>query len=164
MTTKKEYTIRFANIEDFKKVREFDPHSQFIEPQKINSKIHQKEIIIAVEGGNIIGILKFSYFWATRPYIDLIWIDESYRKQGIGKQCIQFLEDYLIKQGYCYLFISAEESEIESQSYHQHMGFTKCGKVSSLNLPQDTSNEVFFVKRIAKGDSSKDSLQTYSIY
>ena len=156
-------TVRFAREEDFRRVRKFDPHSQYIDPEKIKNKINQQEIIIALQDNKIVGIIKFSFFWATRPYLDLIYIDEKLRKSGVGKKLLKFLEDYLVKEGYCYLFTSAEYDEKEPQAWHKYMGFKVCGVLDKINLPKDKTKEVFFYKRIATGKLEEDRLKKYPI-
>lgn len=155
--------IRFAKSDDFRKVRLFDPHSEYIDPKKIQNKISQKEVIIALEGKKIIGLVKFSYLWATRPYLDLIWVDKAYRGKGIGKTLLSFLESYLRKGGYHYLFTSSEEDEKEPQTWHKRMRFKKCGKLDKINMPHDEVKEVFFYKRIARGDPKEDKLKKYPV-
>jgi GNAT superfamily N-acetyltransferase len=151
--------IKFARLDDFKKIRLFDPHSKYIDPEKIKNSLIQKEVIIALFGKKIVGIIKFSYLWATRPYIGLIFVKKEFRKKGVGRKLLAFLEKFLVKEGYSYLFISSEEDEKKPQAWHKKMGFFKCGVLSSINLPQSASREVFFCKKIA----DKKKLRTYPV-
>ena len=41
-------TIDFATIDDFENFRLFDPHSKYINPQLIKTKIQNSEIILAI--------------------------------------------------------------------------------------------------------------------
>jgi hypothetical protein len=43
------------------------------------------------------------------------------------------------------------------------MGFKKCGKLDKINLPQDEAGEVFFYKRIARGNPQEDKLKKYPV-
>jgi ribosomal protein S18 acetylase RimI-like enzyme len=155
--------IRFALSSDFQNIRQFDPHSNYIDPEKIKQKIAANEIILALRDQEIVGIIKFSYFWATRPYIDLVWVKQDFRRQGIGKQLIHYLEEYLVKEGYTHLLTSAEAQDPTAQSWHRSQGFVECGQITALNLPHDTTPEIFYYKRIASGDPKKDKLKTYVI-
>ena len=92
--------IDFAKLEDFKEYRVFDPHSKYINPELIKRKIKGKEIIIAKDNDNIIGLLRFNYIWSTRPYIEYIFVKKEKRGLGIGKQLLKFLEEYLIDSIY----------------------------------------------------------------
>ncbi len=141
--------IRFAKTNDFSKIRKFDPHSQYLDPKKIKRKVQDKEIILVWDGKKIVGILKFSYFWQTRPYIDLIFIDEKYRGKGISVLLLKFLERFLVKEKYAYLFSSSEQKGKKAQNWHKYMGFKEMGKLTKINLPHDKTAEIFFSKKIS---------------
>lgn len=155
--------IRFATLKDFNQVRLFDPHSKYIDPEKIRQKLKNEEIIIATINSEIIGIIKFSYFWATRPFLDLIWIKENQRNKGIGKELLNYLENYLTSEKHNYLFSSAEEKDKEAILWHKKNDFIETGKVKCLNLPHDKTPEIFFYKRISKRPENEDSLTTYNL-
>lgn len=142
----KDIFVRFAKTSDFRKIRKFDPHSQYLDPKKIKRKVQDKEVILAREGEEIVGILKFSYFWQTRPFIDLIFVDEKYRGKGISVLLLKFLERFLVKEKYAYLFSSSEQ---KAQNWHKHMGFKEMGKLTKINLPHDKTAEIFFSKKIS---------------
>lgn len=151
--------IRFANPSDFKTIRLFDPHSQYIDKEKIRNKIKQREIIIAQDKDKIVGIIKFSYFWQTRPYLDLIFIDPKCRKTGLSKKLLDFLIKHLVKNGYSYLFSSSEKQEPTAQAWHKHMGFKEMGELRDINLPHDATTEIFFSLKI----SDQKTLRKYPI-
>ena len=159
-----EIKIRFAGVDDFKIVRDIDPHSQYIDPEKIKLKIQGKEIILAFIGNKPVGLMKFSYFWSTRPYLDLIWFKPEFRKKGFGKQLLQFWENYLINQGHTYIFSSSQENEPEPQEWHVKQGFIKCGIINGLNLPHEEIAEIFFYKIIVDEDAPQLALKKYPLY
>ncbi len=140
--------IDFASIEDFGSFRLFDPHSKYINPQLIKSKIQNFEIILAKEDSEIVGLLRLNYIWSTRPYIEYIFVKEDRRNSGIGKQLLQFLEEYL-KNEYAYLFSSSEEQDLKAIEWHRRNGFKEMGKLTDLNLPHDKTAEIFFSKKIS---------------
>jgi len=141
--------IRFADIGDFLKYREFDPHSMYIDPKKIDHKIKQDEIIIATNDDKIVGLIRLGFIWSTRPYMEYIYVDEQFREKGIGKALLAFLEDYLKKNQYGYLFSSSEEDEKAAREWHKKNGFKEIGKLPKINLPFDETSEVFFIKKIS---------------
>lgn len=151
--------IDFATIEDFQKYRPFDPHSKYINPELIKSKLKNLEIIIAKENSELIGLLRLNYIWSTRPYIEFIYVKQEKRNLGIGKQLLQFLENYLIKNKYSYLFSSSEEQDRYAIEWHKRNGFIEMGKLTDLNLPHDKTPEIFFSKKI----SNIDKLREYPI-
>lgn len=155
--------IRFAKPEDFQLVRELDPHSKYIDPKKIKQKLEASEVIVAFDDTMPVGLIKFSYFWATRPYMDLIWLKDEYRGQGIGKQLLSFLEEYLIQEGHLYLMTSSEKDELAPQEWHRSQGFSPCGELTSLNLPMDDIPEVFFYKKLTDTKKEDEKLKEYPI-
>lgn len=148
-------TISFATIDDFENFRLFDPHSKYINPKLIKTKIQNSEIILAKEESEIVGLLRLNYIWSTRPYIEFIFIKEERRNSGIGKQLLQFLEDYL-KNEYTYLFSSSEEQDLKAIEWHKRNGFKEMGKLTDLNLPHDKTAEIFFSKRISDIEKLKE--------
>lgn len=158
-----DYKIKFACLNEFNKIRIFDPDSKYIDPDRIKTKIKNREVIIAVKGSNIIGLLKLSYFWDTRPYIGLILVKKDLRGSGIGKNMLHFLEEYLQSKNYAYLFSSSEEDALESHKWHLKNGFKKCGKINNLNLPHREVSEIFFCKKISNKPGNEDKLQEYGI-
>ncbi len=157
-------TIRFATPDDFQLVRTFDPHSKYIDPVRIQHKLDAQEVILAFEGTQPVGIIKFSYFWATRPYMDLIWVNAKLRGQGIGSKLLTFLETYLVENGYTTLMTSSQENEPEPQAWHKQHGFSEAGVLSGINLPMENTREIFFYKRIGSGDPKADCLKEYPLY
>lgn len=152
-------TITFADILDLDRYRVFDPHSKYINRDLISRKFQNNEIIIAKEDNDIVGLLRLNYIWSTRPYIEFIFVKEEKRGLGIGKQLLGFLEDYLVKEKYAYLFSSSEEQDKAAIEWHTKNGFKEMGKLTDLNLPHDTTAEIFFSKKI----SDIDKLREYII-
>jgi ribosomal protein S18 acetylase RimI-like enzyme len=111
-------------------------------------KIRQKEIILAEVDGVVVGFLRLEYLWSHIPYIGLIVVDEDFRKKGIGRSILRFLEDYLISKGHDALYSSSQVNEEEPQAWHRHMGFEECGIISGIN-PKGIG-EVFFRKAIGQ--------------
>ncbi len=155
--------VRFADLTDLETVRHIDPHSMYIDSDKIKCKIVQHEILLAEVDETVIGIIKFSYLWGTRPFLDLIYLLPEWRGKKLSRPFLQFLEDYLQKSHYCYLFSSAEKVDDFAGEWHLSNSFVQCGEVNNLNAPHDVSAEVFFYKRIAIGDESEDRLNEYPV-
>ncbi len=64
----------------------------------------QHKIFVAIEEGNIVGEISLGIYeqlWIDGPScrIDTIVIDQSHRGHGIGKQLIEYAEQYALKVG-----------------------------------------------------------------
>jgi ribosomal protein S18 acetylase RimI-like enzyme len=108
--------------------------------------IAQQQLLVCKEGtGQVVGYLRWGYFWDDEvPYIQMIRIIESYRRQGIGRRLVLQVHARVKEQGAHYLLSSTDESNIDSMDFHERLGFEECGV---LELPGDL-REFLLVKRL----------------
>ncbi|MHA3963798.1 MAG: GNAT family N-acetyltransferase [Candidatus Thorarchaeota archaeon SMTZ1-45] len=112
--------------------------------QIIRHKIINDEIIIAELDGQPIGYLRLEYLWSNIPYIGMVFVNDDYRIEGIGRKILAFLEDYLRSRGHDVLYSSSQVNEPESQAWHRSVGFVEAGIISGIN--EGGIGEVFFRK------------------
>ena len=118
-------------------------------PQRtLNQKLLNKEIIVAKSDRKSIGLLILDFLWNHIPFISFIWIDEKYRRLGVGRALLIFLENYLIENNNEQLISSSMETVKDVQAWHQHMGFKECGLISEINA--DNVGEIFFKKSLKR--------------
>ena len=135
--------VRFAGPEDLEWCVVSD---DYVTEQVIRRKIVNDEIIIAELDGQPIGYLRLEYLWSNIPYIGVIWVIELYRKEGIGRKILSFLEDYLKSRGHNALYSSSQANEPEPQAWHRSVGFQEAGIISGIN--EGGIGEVFFRKSL----------------
>ncbi len=112
----------------------------------LNRKLQYKEILIAKVNEESVGLLIFEYIWSCIPFIAQIWILADFRKNGIGKSLLNYIEQYLNKNNHTILLSSSMENNKKAQAWHRHMGFIDCGKISEIT--DDNTDEVFFRKSL----------------
>ena len=134
--------VRFAESNDFDFCIKMD--YKHVKKALINRHIEDKLIILAELDGKPVGYLRIDYLWLIIPYIGLIVVVDGYKKQGIGTAMIQFLGDYLIKNGQKVLYSSSQVNEPEPQAWHRKVGFKECGYIAGIN--EEDIGEVFFRK------------------
>ncbi len=132
--------IRFAKDDDLKFVQQ-DGH---VSEDIVLRKIRNEEVIVAEKDETLVGYLRIEYLWSTLPYIAFIYVNEPFRKQGIGKSMLNFLTGWLNEQGHNALYSSSQTNEPSPQNWHRHMGFEDCGTLKGIN--DDGSGEIFFRK------------------
>lgn len=137
-----EPTIRFA---DESEISLLAPQV-YVTAEVLRRKIEVSELIVAISGNELRGFLQIEYLWSKVPYIALIRVLNDYRRRGIGKAMLSFLEDHLIVQGHSNLYSSSQADEPEPQAWHRHVGFEECGIIKEIN---DGIDEVFFRKTIS---------------
>lgn len=109
-------------------------------------KISQAEIFLLIADGEPVAQLRVAFLWSEIPYIELIYIDSNFRKQGFGRILLGYLEAHLRRRGYKALYSSSQVDEPEPQAWHRHMGFEECGIINGLN--EGGIGEIFFRKAI----------------
>lgn len=112
----------------------------------IKHKIEQNEIIVAEVEGQNVGYLRLEYLWLKIPYIGLIFVQQEYRRQGIGRAILGFLEAFLRSRRHKALLSSSQVDETLSQEWHRAMGFEECGILAGIN--ENGIGEVFFRKSL----------------
>ena len=143
-----ETVIRFARLDDL----DFAYQDGYIPAEVLKRKIeaqlalnpdHIEDILIAERNGKRVGYVRLEYLWSIVPYSSLIRVLLEYRRQGVGKALLQFLETFLRDTGHDVLYSSSQADEPEPQAWHRYMGFEECGFIAGIN---DGIGEVFFRK------------------
>ncbi|MCT7375829.1 GNAT family N-acetyltransferase [Chelativorans salis] len=102
------------------------------------------EYLIARQDSSPIGFLRFSWFWGTIPYMDLIYVLPDNQRRGAGTALLQVWEEAMRERGARLLMTSSMSDEPEPQAWHRRNGFKVSGKLTFGNL--QPVPEVFFIK------------------
>lgn len=132
-------TPTYATQNHLKWLKERDHH---ITEATLKKKISDKEIIIAKSGNEILGWLRFGFFWDSIPFMNMLFIDEVHRSKGIGKKLVQFWESEMKKKRHKIVMTSSQSDE-EAQHFYRKLGYADAG---SLRLPKEPV-EVIFIKK-----------------
>ncbi|HDN79435.1 MAG TPA: GNAT family N-acetyltransferase [Chloroflexi bacterium] len=135
--------VRFAGLKDLEWCIREDSD---VDPEVLRWKVEHQEIIIAEVDGQPVGYLRLEYLWSQVPYIGLIWVLPGYRRRGIGRAMLRFLEEFLRSKGHRVLYSSSQANEPEPQAWHRHVGFQECGFIAGIN--EGGVGEVFFHKSL----------------
>ena len=74
--------IRLAEKHDLIKAVLLDSH---IPAEKLAESLEKCRVyLLESSEGKTEGILRFSFFWQTIPFLDLIYLNENYRNRGFG--------------------------------------------------------------------------------
>ncbi len=138
--------IAFASEEDEAWLVRNDSN-RYISPRLVAEKIKRKEYLVARVGNEIVGYVRLSYFWSFVPCIDIIAVEEPYRRKGIGRALLGFLEEHARKSGNKIIMSSSQADEPEPQAWHRAVGFKDAGAIVALQPIQDVP-EIVFVKDV----------------
>ena len=133
--------IEYASESDFQFI--FD-NDRYVSKHLIKNKLKEKEIIVVKNQKNqIIGWLRYGYFWDNIPFMNMIYLDEDYRNKGIGKELVRFWESEMKNKGYDLVMTSTLSNE-QAQHFYRKLGFKDSGSLLLENEPL----EIIFTKRI----------------
>ncbi len=144
-----ETVIRFARRDDL----DFAYQDGYIRGEVLRRKIEAQtlnpdrieDIVIAEWNGERVGYVRLEYLWSIVPYISLIQVLPEYRRQGVGKALLRFIETFLRDAGHEVLYSSSQADEPEPQAWHRYVGFEECGVIAGIN---EGVGEVFFRKSL----------------
>ena len=135
--------IKFASNEDKQLILK---HEDYLKEKRLSQILENNEIILAYDKERNIGYLRYQLFWTKLPYLTLIIVDKEYRKKGVGRSLLLFLEKHLRSLGFNRLLSSSTANESDPQAWHKKVGFKEVGLVDEINI--DGVGEKFFLKNI----------------
>jgi ribosomal protein S18 acetylase RimI-like enzyme len=134
--------IRHANDNDYSWLQEHDEH---ISDKVLTDKIKNQEIYVAEIDEKIIGWLRYNLFWDNIPFMNMLYILEEYRNQGIGTKLTKYWEIEMKQKGYNSVLTSTQSNE-DAQHFYRKTGYTEIGGFKYLDHPY----EIIFQKDYKK--------------
>ena len=115
--------IRYVEINDKKEWYDLDRHL----PENVfDEKVRTKRGYVLVEDEKIIGILRYNLFWDNTPFCTMLFIEDSYRSKGYGRQMMEHWEQNMKAQGYGMLMTSTQVDE-DAQHFYRKLGYKDAG-------------------------------------
>ncbi|MFD0589195.1 GNAT family N-acetyltransferase [Paenibacillus sp. GCM10027627] len=133
--------IEFATETDYKYILERDRH---LHESLILPKIKGNEIyIFRNDEGEESGWMRYGYFWDNIPFLNLIWVDESHRAKGAGREAVLFWEAQMKEKGYEMVMTSTQADE-EAQHFYRKLGYKDSGCLVLDTQPM----EIILIKKL----------------
>lgn len=134
--------IEYASEVEFEFILNNDKH---VSKKLVRNKLKEKEVIIAKNSDNeIIGWLRYNYFWDNTPFMNMLYLNERYRSKGIGKELVGFWENEMRGLGYEMVMTSTLSNE-QAQHFYRKLGYKDAGSL----LLEDEPLEIIFTKSIS---------------
>jgi ribosomal protein S18 acetylase RimI-like enzyme len=128
--------ISIASSDDYGYLKQHDHH---ITPFVLLKKLGDGEILIAVEAGEIVGWLRYNFFWDSIPFMNMLFVEESMRGQGIGSQLVTFWEKQMREAGHNMVMTSTLSNE-SAQEFYRLLEYEDAGM---LNMPGEAPEIIF---------------------
>ncbi len=127
----------------FQAVRKYDSHIPSI---RLSDCIHNNQVYALQDGGNVIGVLRYSLFWQTIPFLDLLYIDEAYRGKGYGRQMMDHWEAQMADLGHKYVMLSTQADET-AKYFYEKLGYRRIG---AFLPPEQEADELLYLKELVQ--------------
>ena len=122
----------------------FDRH---ITESELLIKIGLKRCFILKDSEKIIGVMRYNMFWDNIPFLTMIYIDESSRSKGFGRQAMLYWENEMRSSGFPCVMTSSQTDE-NAQFFYRKLGYKDTGCLF-LDIPAiKQPTEIFFIKEL----------------
>jgi len=137
-------TIEIGGNHDFEWLKENDIHAA--SPAWIQTCLQNKHYYIAFISERPVGFLRFSYFWGSIPYMDMIRVNENLQSAGIGSKLVRYWEKKMKDKGMAMCMTSAQLDEPQPTNWHIKNGYRPSGQIHFW--PTDDYPEIFMIKKL----------------
>lgn len=133
--------IRLAQTGDLREIQGYDSH---IPQARIEACIGAQSVYVLVDENRIQGVLRYSLFWQSIPFLDLLYIDESCRGNGRGTEMMAHWESAMGEMGYQYVMLSTQEDET-AKYFYEKLGYRRIG---AFLPPEQEADEILYLKEL----------------
>ncbi len=98
-------------------------------------------------GGKPAAILRYSLFWDSIPFCNMLFVEEGFRRQGCGKMLMEHWERDMKEQGLKMVLTSTQADE-EAQHFYRKLGYRDCGGLVIDVTGYEQPMELFMIKQI----------------
>lgn len=131
-----------ADIDDYPLLLQKDKH---ILSETLYRSLKSRNVILAKEGEEIVGFLRYNLFWDNTPFMNMLYVEQEWRNKGVGTQLVENWMELMRLQKHKKVFTSSQANE-SAQYFYRKIGFLDVGSFfPDLDEPQ---LELIFSKRL----------------
>ncbi len=138
-------TVEFAKVSDVTEIG--DLSRKYIEhdlgwkytPEKLKKiiKNRTKNVVVARKGNKLVGFGIMTYH-EEQANLDLLAVKMIYRRRGIGKQIVKWLEEVALTAGIFNIFVQARKINNGAIKFYKKIGFEIIDEKSGFYRGQET--------------------------
>ncbi len=132
---------RLADSKDKQQIIRYDSH---IPHSKVGECIDNQLVYVLCDEEKIVGVLRYSFFWQSIPFLDLLYLDEACRNQGYGSRMMAHWEAAMGRMGYQYVMLSTQEDET-AKYFYEKLGYRRIG---AFLPPEQDADELMYLKML----------------
>lgn len=135
-------TVKLAEMKDNRRIANLDRH---IPPARLDECIEQGQVYVLEDtDDSVFGVLRYSFFWQTIPFLDLIYLDEACRGNGYGTEMMRKWECDMKACGYRYVMTSTQADET-AWLFYEKLGYRRVG---GFFPPEQDAEEWMYLKEL----------------
>ena len=108
----------------------------------VSNESEKFRIVIKSDNGEIIGGMIGDAHWGKLE-IDILWISNNHRGQGIGRQLLEEAEKFALEQS-CNGIVLYTMS-FQAEGFYKKFGFVECGRIGGY---ENNAEKIYLVKDI----------------
>ena len=128
--------IRLATRNDLPWLQSHDHH---IASGEMATLISLERVLMACEGNEPVGWLRWNLFWDNTPFMNMLYVLEPYQRRGVGRALVARWEELAQAQGFSTVMTSTQANE-EAQHFYRKLGYRDAGV---LLLPGEAAEIIF---------------------
>ena len=133
--------IRCATARDIPWLEEHDRH---IGAEALRDAVAQGRILLAEDDGQPVGWLRWGLFWDENPFMNMLYLLDGFRRQGLGQALVRRWEEDMLRLGHRRVMTSTQANE-DAQHFYRRLGYQDAG---ALLLPGEPL-EIIFIRELA---------------
>lgn len=126
-------TIRPAVVDDSDFLRQHDSH---VHRDVLIKLIDEGQILVAVDAESVCGWLRWNLFWDEIPFMNMLFVVERLRGEGLGTALVAKWENSLRSQGFTTAMTSTQSDE-RAQTFYRARGYLDCGVLLQPGEPSE---------------------------
>ena len=119
-------------------------HDHHIARETLTESIRQNRVLIMERDGERVGWLRWNLFWDNTPFMNLLYLLDGHRGQGLGRDLTARWEADMVALGYERVMTSTQSDEA-AQHFYRRLGYRDAG---ALLLPGEPT-ELLFIKELS---------------
>ena len=131
--------IKLAKKEDIAEIAQIDTH---IPHERLAECIERGHLYILKED-TVFGVLRYSLFWQTIPFLDLLYLKDVYRNRGLGTEMMRRWEKEMKLRGYSYVMTSTQADE-DAWRFYEKLGYHQAG---GFFPPEQEAEDIIYLKK-----------------
>ncbi len=136
-----EIQIRQAEEKEIAKLLQYDGH---IAAKTLTDCIRQGHVYAICLKNEIIGVLRYSFFWQSIPFLELLFIAPDCQRKGYGRHAMACWQQQMKQLGYRDVMTSTQADET-AQFFYEKLGYIRAG---AFFPPGQEAEEIMFKKTL----------------